>query len=77
MIPEHFHEIYQLIMEVKEPQVESVPNSSRNVNTHISKSKSQPKEHFAPAKTACEIELHRRNGMAKKTINQQKKTEKT
>ena len=34
---------------------------------NVSKSNSEPKEHFAPAKTTWEIELHRRNSMAKKT----------
>ena len=34
---------------------------------NVSKSNSEPKERFAPAKTTREIELHRRNSMAKKT----------
>ena len=34
---------------------------------NVSKSNSEPKERFAPAKTTQEIELHRRNSMAKKT----------
>jgi len=40
MIPENFSEI----------------NHSRNANTDISKSESQPKKRFAPANTAREME---------------------
>ena len=68
-IPDNFSEIDQLFKEVKEPQVESISNVFIG-NTgvfNVSKSNSEPKEHFAPAKTTREIELHRRNSMAKKT----------
>ena len=65
-IPDNFSEIDQLFKEVKEPQVESISNVFIG-NTDVSKSNSELKERFAPAKTTREIELHRRNSMAKKT----------
>ena len=48
------------IKEVNEPQVESISNVFIG-NTgvfNVSKSNSEPKERFAPAKTTREIELH-------------------
>ena len=63
MISEDSSEIDQLIMEVKEPQVEFIDMLVFLID--ISKTKSQHKEHFAPAKTTCEIELHQSKGMKK------------
>ena len=48
MISEDSSEIDQLIMEVKEPQVEFI--DMLVFLTDISKTKSQPKEHFAQEK---------------------------
>ena len=49
-IPDNFSEIDQLFKEVKEPQVESISNVFIG-NTDVSKSNSELKERFAPAKT--------------------------
>ena len=67
---ENITDIDQFFKEVKEPTVESISNVFIGNNTgvfNVSKSNSEPKEHYAPAKTTQEIELYRRNSMAKKT----------
>ena len=67
-IPDNFSEIDQLYKEVKEPQVESISNVCIGTTGvfNVSKSNSEPKERFAPAKTTRDFELHRRNSMAKR-----------